>query len=123
MKIYLIVEKVQGAAGHGEPGPKWFALDCDSDYYTRGTPKPAYATREAAQRVLDKKDFDWCYEIVELDVNGFGLDGLLPLFRPLIDKMLPDDRRDFFYMLMNPWCQYCGYPHPNERSCQCWNDE
>ena len=39
------------------------------------------------------------------------------------DEMTPEQREIFIKVLLRKYCDSCFYPHPQGRSCQCWNDE
>lgn len=47
-------------------------------------------------------------------------DELLPLIKDSLTKMSDEERLEFFDLVEDGYCRYCGSDDPK---CQCWNDE
>lgn len=67
--VYVLTHKVRGPAGHGEPGIPYLALLTEGDWYSVGTPFPAFTTQEAAEKKLDEIGGRSYYTITPLTVE------------------------------------------------------
>lgn len=70
MKVYALVEEIEGPCGHGEPGQPYFALQTDDKgaWYTLGEPYPLFENKEDAEKFGKEKDL-WHFKVLEMEIK------------------------------------------------------